>query len=121
MNSFVVLMKKEMLQFVRELKVFWLPLVFIFLGIMQPVLSYYLPSILKAFGGEQGIIIDPSMTPQEGGQILASTLGSQFNQVGVIILVVTMMRVIQSDKANGMLAFILTRHVKIGRASCRER
>ena len=113
MNPFVVLMKKEMLQFVRELKVFWLPLVFIFLGIMQPVLSYYLPSILKAFGGEQGIIIDPSMTPQEGGQILASTLGSQFDQLGVIILVVSMMGGVQSDKANGMLAFILTRPVTV--------
>src|SRR5699024_2819881 len=42
-----------------------------------------------------------------------STLGSQFEQLGVIILVVTMMGVVQSDKANGMLAFILTRPVTV--------
>ncbi len=99
---------------VREFKVIWLPLVFILLGITQPVVSYYLPSILEALGGGQGITIDPSMAAQKGGEVLASTLGSQFDQLGVMIIIVSMMGVVQSDKANGMLAFILTRPVTVG-------
>lgn len=114
MSAFAVLTKKEMVQSVRELKLVWLPIVFIFLGITQPVVSYYLPEILKAFGGGQGIVIDPSITVQEGSEILASTLGSQFDQLGVIIIVVSMMGVVQSDKANGMLGFIFTRPVTVG-------
>ncbi|MFB7642527.1 ABC transporter permease [Peribacillus butanolivorans] len=114
MNNFTVLAKKEFVQMVREFKVIWLPLVFIFLGLTQPVVSYYLPSILKALGGGQGITIDPSMAAQKGGEVLASTLGSQFDQLGVMIIIVSMMGVVQSDKANGMLAFILTRPVTVG-------
>ncbi|TKH03412.1 hypothetical protein FC682_18235 [Peribacillus simplex] len=114
MSGFSVLAKKEFVQMVREYKVIWLPLVFIFLGITQPVVSYYLPSILEALGGSQGITIDPSMAAQNGGEVLASTLGSQFDQLGVMIIIVSMMGVVQSDKANGMLAFILTRPVTVG-------
>ncbi|MGP7819197.1 ABC transporter permease [Niallia sp. 01092] len=113
MNSFTVLAKKEFVQIVREFKVIWLPLVFIFLGITQPVVSYYLPSILKAIGGSQGITIDPSIAAQKGGEVLASTLGSQFDQLGIIIIIVSMMGVVQSDKANGMLSFIFTRPVNV--------
>ncbi|WP_066392810.1 ABC transporter permease [Neobacillus mesonae] len=113
MSTFIVLAKKEVAQMVREYKIIWLPLVFIFLGITQPVVTYYLPDILKAVGGGQGITIDPSMAAQNGGEVLASTLGSQFDQLGIMIIIVSIMGIIQSDKANGMLAFILTRPVKV--------
>jgi len=113
MNHIIILTKKEFVQMVREFKVVWLPIVFVLLGLTQPVVTYYLPSILKALGGSQGITIDPSLTPQTGGEILASTLGSQFDQLGIIIIVVSMMGIIQSDKVNGMLGFILTRPVSV--------
>lgn len=113
MNNFIVLTKKEFVQMIRDLKVIWLPIVFIFLGITQPVITYYLPSILGALGSSQGIIIDPNMAVQKGGEVLASTLGSQFDQLGIIIIAVSIMGIIQTDKANGMLAFILTRPVTV--------
>lgn len=113
MNNFNVLMKKEFVQMVREFKIIWLPLVFIFLGVTQPVVSHYLPSILKSLGGAQGITIDPNMAAQQGGEVLASTLAAQFDQLGVIIIGISMMGVLQTDKVNGMLAFILTRPVKV--------
>ncbi len=113
MNNLIVLIKKEYVQMLRDFKVIWLPIVFIFLGATQPVVTYYLPSILEVLGGGQGIIIDPSMTAQKGGEVLASTLGSQFDQLGLMILAISMMGIIQTDKANGMLAFILTRPVTV--------
>ncbi|MGE7834800.1 ABC transporter permease [Viridibacillus arvi] len=113
MNSLAVLMKKEYSQVLNDFKVIWLPLVFIFLGTTQPIMTYYLPAILKALGGAQGISIDPSMTEQTGGQVLAATLGSQFDQLGIMIIVIAMMGLIQSDKSSGMLAFILTRPVTV--------
>ena len=96
---------------VRDFRLIWLPIAFMFLGATQPVVNYYLPSILKALGGGQGITIDPNMTALEGSVVLANTIGSQFDQLGIMIIVMSMMGVIQTDKANGMLAFILTRPV----------
>lgn len=49
----------------RDFKVIWLPVVFIFLGATQPVVTHYLPSILEALGGGQGITIDSSMAAQK--------------------------------------------------------
>ena len=43
MNNLVVLMKKEYVQMLRDFKVIWLPIVFIFLGATQPIVTYYLP------------------------------------------------------------------------------
>lgn len=113
MNPGILLIKKEFVQMVRDLRIVWLPIVFIFLGCTQPIVTYYLPTILEALGGGQGITIDPSAISREGGEVLAGTLGSQFDQLGIIILVVALMGIIQSDKSNGMLAFILTRPVSI--------
>lgn len=113
MNNFMVLVKKEFGQMIRDYKVIWLPIVFIFLGATQPIVTHYLPSILEALGGGQGITLDPSMANQKGGEILASTLGSQFDQLGLMVLVISMMGIIQSEKANGMLAFIFTRPVSV--------
>ncbi|GGI11783.1 ABC transporter permease [Gottfriedia solisilvae] len=113
MNNFIVLTKKEFSQMMHDYKVIWLPIIFIILGLTQPIVTYFLPSILESLGGAQGITIDPSMTNQKGGEVLASTLGSQFDQLGIMIIAISMMGIIQSDKANGMLAFILTRPVNV--------
>lgn len=113
MSAFIALSKKEIHQIAREYKIFWLPIVFILLGLTQPIMMYYLPVILQSAGGIKGIIIDPTMAMPEGQEVLASTLNSQFDQLGIIILVVATMSIIQGEKANGMMAFILTRPVLI--------
>ncbi len=51
MNRFTVLMKKEWLDAKRSYKILWLPVVFIFLGMLQPLSSFYLPEILKVASG----------------------------------------------------------------------
>ncbi|GIP45418.1 membrane protein [Paenibacillus sp. J45TS6] len=113
MKPFIVLINKEFVQMIRDYKIIWLPIAFILLGITQPIVTFYLPSIIGSLGSGKGITIDPSMTLQQGGEVLASTLGSQFDQLGIIILAISMMGMIQADKANGMLAFILTRPVSV--------
>lgn len=42
---------------------------------------------------------------------MASTLGSQFDQLGIILIAFSVMGIVQTDKAYGMLAFIMTRPV----------
>lgn len=55
MNSFIVLVNKEFTQMIRDFKIIWLPLVFILLGITQPVMTYYLPTILEALGAVKAL------------------------------------------------------------------
>lgn len=50
MRSAWVLYRREMLEMARSYKLIWIPVVFILLGIMQPLTTYYLPEILKASG-----------------------------------------------------------------------
>ncbi len=111
MNSFTVMAKKEALHISRELKIFWLPIIFIVLGMTQPVIMYYLPTILQSMGGGQGIIIDPNAAVQTAGKVLAGTLGSQFDQLGIMILVLSLMAIVQGDKASGMLDMAMSRPV----------
>lgn len=113
MKHFVVFNKKEFLQMRRDFKLIWLPVVFILLGMTQPVMSHFLPQILDELGSGQGITIDPALASQTGAEVLASTLESQFNQLGIIIIVIATMMIVHTDKENGMLAFIWTKPVSI--------
>ncbi|MGX7417894.1 ABC transporter permease [Carnobacterium gallinarum] len=108
MSNLIVLVRKEWKQSLRDYKLLWLPIVFIILGITQPLMIQFLPEILKSMGNAEGLQID--VVKQSGASILSSTYG-QFDQIGMIILVVSMMGVVYVEKANGMLDFILTRPV----------
>ena len=96
----------------RDFKIIWLPIVLFFrCNTADSNVLFTINS--RSVRWRTGITIDPSMATQNGGEVLASTLGSQFDQLGLMILVISMMGTIQTDKANGMLAFILTRPVTI--------
>ena len=47
MNQFKTFLKKEWLEMWRSLKFVWVPLVFIILGIMDPITYYFMDDILK--------------------------------------------------------------------------
>ncbi|USK31912.1 ABC transporter permease [Bacillus sp. F19] len=113
MNHLFVLLKKEWLEARRSYKLLWFPVVFMFLGIIQPLSCYYLPQILHMAGGlPEGMDITlPQFTAED---VLTSTLTNQFDQLGLIVIVIGMMDIVVADKKNGMLTFILTRNTTLG-------
>ncbi|MBC1580091.1 ABC transporter permease subunit [Listeria seeligeri] len=112
MTHFSALLGKEWLEQRRSLKIIWLPIVFALLGLTQPMMMYFLPDILNAFGtGSETDQVIALMGNQSAQEIMAQTLSSQFDQIGIIIIVVAAMACIQSDRTRGMLAFIMTRPV----------
>ena len=110
MSQWRVLFRKEWMEMRRNFKILWLPLVFILLGISQPLTVYYLPEILERLGElpDEAIIQLPSQT---SGQVLAGTLSSQFDQLGLIIAVLGMMGAVASEKMTGELSLVLVRPV----------
>lgn len=93
----------------RNFKILWIPLVFILLGIMQPVTSYYLPEIIKAAGElPEGAVFDiPVPSPQE---VIVQTFG-QYSQIGILVLVLAFMGIVAAEKNSGVSDIILVKPV----------
>lgn len=112
MTHLSALLGKEWLEQRRSLKIIWLPIVFALLGLTQPLMVYFLPEILKAVGtGAETEQVVALMGNQSAQEVMTQTIGSQFDQIGIIIIIVVAMACIQSDRSKGMLAFIMSRPV----------
>lgn len=107
MSMFWIHFKKEMLEAARSYKWIWVPAVFLLLGVMQPVMMYYLPDILMMSGDippEAAALI--TVPPPE--EILASTL-SQFSTIGLLVLVLSAMNTVAGERSNGTAELVLPR------------
>lgn len=109
MNQWLVLFEKEMTEMWRSRKWIWVPLVFVLLGISQPVTTYYLPDLLQAAGGlPAGAVIEIPMPT--GAEVLTQTL-SQFGVIGVLVLVLSIMGVVSSERQSGAAGLVLVKPV----------
>lgn len=112
MSRWSILFNKEWLESRRNFKLLWLPIVFILLGITQPLITFYMPQILQAAGGlPEGVSF--TFPELSGAQVMASTLSEQFDQLGLFIIIISMMGVVSGDKNSGMLSFMLTRSTSL--------
>lgn len=100
---------KELLELIRSFKLIWVPLVFILLGVMQPVSSYYMPFILDKAGNlPEGAVIDIPLP--DGAEVLAQTL-SQYGTMGLLIVVLVFMGTVSSERNSGAASLILVKPV----------
>ncbi len=109
MTQWMVLYRKEINEMVRNYKIIWVPLVFILLGVMQPVSAYYMPQILDEFGGlPEGAIIDIPLP--SGGEVLIQVL-SNYGMLGVLILVLSSMGIVSVERQSGVAAMVMMKPV----------
>ncbi len=93
----------------RNFKLLWMPLVFILLGIMQPVTSYYLPQILETAGElPEGAVLN--IPVPSSAEVLVGTLG-QYSQIGVLILALGFMGIVAGERSSGVAGMILVKPV----------
>jgi len=110
-RQWIVMYNKEMLEMWRSFKWLWVPLVFILLGIMQPVTTYYLPQILESAGGlPEGAVIEIPIAT--GEQVMAEII-SQYSTMGVLILVLAGMAIVSGEKQSRSIGLILVRPVPL--------
>ncbi|WP_245804709.1 hypothetical protein [Halobacillus hunanensis] len=87
--QWMTVFKTESIGAWRNYKWIWVPLVFILLGIMDPLTTYYLPQILESVGGlPEGATINIP-TPPPADVFMMSI--SQFNMIGVAVLILMSM------------------------------
>lgn len=108
MNQWIVLYNKELLGMWRNYKWMWVPLVFILLGMMNPVSTYFMPQLLEANGLSKAVI--DALPAQTGADIMMKTL-SQYNTLGLLILVLSFMGVVASERQSGSAIMVLVKPV----------
>lgn len=109
MTQWTVLYRKEMLEMIRNYKVLWIPIVFVLLGVMEPVSAYYMPEILDTLGGlPEGTILEmPTLT---GVEVLMNVL-SNYGMLGVLILVLGGMGVVSAERQSGVAGMVMMKPV----------
>lgn len=109
MQSLRALVYKEWLEAMRSYKLLWMPLLFIFLGISDPLTNYYMEDIFNAVGNmpEGFSMTFPDMTAET--ILLAST--NQFQSIGLFVLVATTASMISRERQNGQGILLYVRPV----------
>lgn len=109
MKSAWVFYRKEMLEMVRSYKLIWIPVVFIILGIMQPLSIYYLPEILKASGDVPPGLLEGYEIPN-AAVVMAQALG-QYGAIGMLVLALGAMNAIAGERYSGTAELLLVRPI----------
>ena len=107
MKQFGLLLRKEFQESWRNFRMLWIPIVFISLGIMDPLTNYYMEDILNAVGylPEDMMMTWPEFTAAD--ILLATT--TQFQMVGLIVFVAVFASGISKERQNGTATFLYVR------------
>lgn len=104
---FTVLVKKEIEEMISSYKILILPVIFVFFGILQPIMMHMLPDILESVGTEGMIIEFPPMTFSDS----MCEYFSSILQLGAIVVVLIAMGTIAKERTSGTAALILSKPV----------
>ncbi|BDR56284.1 ABC transporter permease [Xylocopilactobacillus apis] len=107
MKKLLVLLKKEFQESVKEFKIFWIPLVFIVTAIMQPISMHLLPKLVSK---NRGLILDPKFASPSGNSVLAGIF-NQLNEIGIIVIAITLMSSIISEKNSGVFDLLFSKPI----------
>lgn len=109
MRTFWILYTKEMLETVRSYKLIWIPVVFVILGIMQPLVTYYMTDILEASSNVPAGLMESYVVP-EAAAVMAQTL-SQYGTIGMLILALGTMNSLAGERSSGAAELLMVRPV----------
>ena len=110
LHNLFVLLKKEWTESIREFRIVWLLIVFIGVGIMQPLTMKLLPEMI---GGSNGLMIDPNAKISSGNEIYAGVFG-QLNQFGLLIAAILLMGCIVKEEQSGILDILFSKPINTG-------
>ncbi|RKP51553.1 ABC transporter permease [Cohnella endophytica] len=105
MSTWLLLFRKEMLESTRNYKWIWIPLVFLLLGISNPVTTYFMPQILESSGVAADLVPVPTSV-----EIMAKSL-SQYGTLGLLILALSFMGIVAAERQSGSAIMVLVKPV----------
>jgi ABC-2 type transport system permease protein len=96
-------LKKEWMEAVRSYRILIILLVFLFLGISQPLSYYFMPELLDLAGLPEGMVIE--IPPPTNADILSGVL-AQYNQVGILVIILVGMGAVNREIESGLAGFV---------------
>jgi len=107
--SIAVLLKKELLEYLRSKKLISILLIFAFFGIVSPLTAYYIPEIMAYVAKNQNIKIE---LPPPAYQDAIAQYIKNVSQMCVFILILMTMGIVSNEKEKGTAIFVLVKPVK---------
>lgn len=109
MNQWSIVYAKELREMWHNRKWLWIPIVFILLGVMQPVSTHFMPQLLKISSSlPKGTIIH---IPTPSAESVIAKAQSQFGTLGLLILVLAFMGITSGERQRGVLELVLVKPV----------
>ncbi|ATP38675.1 ABC transporter permease [Solibacillus sp. R5-41] len=109
MKQFNTLLLKEWRESLRSFKFIWIPIVFVLLGVSDPLLNYFLEDILNAVGNmPDGFAM---MMPElQAVDLLAASMG-QFQTIGLVVLIAAYIGTFSKERQNGTATLLYVRPI----------
>lgn len=107
MTALRVLIRKELVEQWRTMRMPSMLAVFLFVGIASPASARYLPELMEAIGGASFAAAFPTPTILDAYAQLAKNV----TQLGAFVVVVIAMAAVSSERERGTLAFLLSKSV----------
>jgi len=108
MSGLRLLLRKELLEQVRTMRLFVVMIVFALFGLISPLTAKYLPDIVKALAGNQlALPVIPVPTVADAVDQFLKNL----DQFGVLTAILLAMGAVATEKDRGTAAFVMTKPV----------
>jgi ABC-2 type transport system permease protein len=105
MTGFAVLLRKELFEQWRTLRLPVVGAVFLLIGLSSPLLARFTPELIQALGaGQIQIVIPPPTTKDAVDQLIKN-----LSQFGILVAVLLAMGSVATEKERGTAAMILTK------------
>lgn len=112
MSSLTVLLRKEWRENVRNFKIYWIPIVFIIFGVLEPITNHFLPEIMKSVGNlPEGTDF---VWPEFRGEDIFISLMSQYQMIGILIIILAFMGSISGERKSGTATLLYVRPMSFG-------
>jgi ABC-2 type transport system permease protein len=105
MAGLSILVRKEVLEQWRTLRLPVIATIFLLIGLSSPLVARFTPEILKAVGGDQFQLALPPPTTADAVDQLLKNLG----QLGALVAVLLPMGTVATEKERGTAALLLTK------------
>ena len=105
MTGFAVLLRKELLEQWRTLRLPVVAAVFLLVGLTSPLLARFTPELIGALGAGQIQIVVPPPTTKDAVDQLIKNL----SQFGILVAVLLAMGSVATEKERGTAAMLLTK------------
>ena len=115
-TGFGVLLRKELLEQWRTLRLPVIAAVFVLIGLGSPLLARFTPELVEALGGAQfQIVLPPPTTADAVDQLIKNV-----SQFGILVAVLLAMGSVATEKERGTAGLILTKPASRGAFLVRE-